>query len=125
MTVRGESLRSSRHSLCIVRFLTVCALGVVSCCIAGDPQPNPPSWPDSVYVFGPDSNLNEINAAVEEMSKSGRAILLINDRIISLTISKHSLDTFNKGPDNNGQFSDRRYAFLFKPGTYDVEIDVG
>ena len=28
-------------------------------------------------------------------------------------------------PANNGQWSAERYAFLFKPGQYDVEIPVG
>ena len=34
---------------------------------------------------------------------------------------------FNGGhtPANHGEFSDRRFAFLFKPGTYDVDVPVG
>ena len=65
-------------------------------------EPNPPTWPASVAVFGPgDAGMQDtINAAFA-------------------TNGGHS-------PGNHGQFSDKRFAFLFKPGTYEeVEVPVG
>jgi len=64
-------------------------------------EPNPPTWPDSVKVFGPESSKDDITKAV--------------------------LDAYakNGGQNENGQFSSDRYAFLFKPGNYDVDVPVG
>jgi hypothetical protein len=66
-------------------------------------EPNPPSWPDSVQVFSPSDDSGKIAGAIA-------AAFAIN--------GGHS-------PSNHGQFSDKRFAFLFKPGTYDVDAPVG
>ena len=65
-------------------------------------QPNPPKWPSSVQIFGP-----------SDAEKAQSAI--------------HAAFATNGGhsPSNHGQFSDKRFAFLFKPGTYDVDAPVG
>ena len=61
-------------------------------------QPNPPVFPESVVVFGPDdSNITETMA---ERSR------VLNDRA-------------------RGHFSSERLAFLFKPGRYGVEAKIG
>lgn len=61
-------------------------------------QPNPPVWPASVVVFGPDdANITERMA---ERSK------VLNNRAV-------------------GHFSSERLAFLFKPGRYAVEAKIG
>lgn len=73
-----------------------------------DPQPNPPVWPDSVLVFDPppgDEGAAEHGRDITE--KAGSAI--------------HELNFVDEG-----HFSDRRIALLFKPGTYkNVNIHVG
>ena len=61
-------------------------------------QPNPPVFPASVVVFGPDDrNISETMAARSEV---------LNDRA-------------------RGHFSSERLAFLFRPGRYDVEAKIG
>eukprot|EP00929_Paragymnodinium_shiwhaense_P103879 TRINITY_DN6771_c0_g1_i1.p1 TRINITY_DN6771_c0_g1~~TRINITY_DN6771_c0_g1_i1.p1 ORF type:complete len:728 (+),score=119.56 TRINITY_DN6771_c0_g1_i1:125-2308(+) len=66
-------------------------------------QPNPPIWPDSVKVFGPDTDYKEMEDAV------------------------HAAYQQNGGhyPGNHGQFSEGRFAFLFKKGTYHLDVPVG
>ena len=64
------------------------------------PQLNPPSWPRSVLVFGPEDH----SAVIEEIIDTATAQL--KDRAL-------------------GHFSDDRVALLFKPGRYDVDINVG
>lgn len=64
-------------------------------------EPNPPKWPDSVAVFAPgDADISE-KVAAAYASNGGH------------------------DPANHGQFSSKRFAFLFKPGTYDVDVPVG
>ena len=61
-------------------------------------QPNPPVFPASVVIFGPDdANITERMA---ERSK------VLNDRA-------------------RGHFSSERLAFLFKPGRYAVDAKIG
>jgi hypothetical protein len=63
-------------------------------------EANPPVWPSSVKVYGPgdDSTAQaDVNAAY----------------------------AINGGQPDHGQFSTSRFAFLFKPGSYDVEVPVG
>ena len=62
-------------------------------------EPNPPVWPDSVTVFGPD-DAAEANAVMTRLSTT------LNDRAA-------------------GHFSDERRAFLFKPGAYEMDVAVG
>ena len=62
-------------------------------------QPNPPVWPHSVTVFGPD-DAAEANAVMTQLSTT------LNDRAA-------------------GHFSDERRAFLFKPGAYEMDVAVG
>ncbi|CAK0900709.1 unnamed protein product, partial [Prorocentrum cordatum] len=64
-------------------------------------QPNPPAWPRSVRVFGPEDSAADIRSAVDEAYR------------------------VNGGEGNNGEFSQHRFAFLFRPGEYDVEVPVG
>jgi hypothetical protein len=63
-------------------------------------EPNPPTWPTSVKIYGPGDEAQakaDIAAAYE----------------------------VNGGQPDHGQFSKRRFAFLFKPGSYDLEVPVG
>lgn len=64
-------------------------------------QPNPPTWPSTVQVFGPSTSASIISSAVWEAF------------------------SVNGGDGNHGQWSSNRYAFLFEPGTYDVDVPVG
>jgi hypothetical protein len=64
-------------------------------------EPNPPAWPASVAVFGPG------DAGVQEKLNAAFA------------------NNGGHSPSNHGQFSDKRYAFLFKPGAYAVDAPVG
>lgn len=64
-------------------------------------EPNPPVWPASVAVFGP------------------------GDAGIEGTIATAYANNGGHTPANHGQFVSTRYAFLFKPGTYDVDCPVG
>lgn len=65
-------------------------------------QPNPPAWPASVTVFAPTDSADDINNAVQAAYRNNGG----------------------QSPCNNGQFSSYRYAFLFKPGTYNSEVSV-
>eukprot|EP00929_Paragymnodinium_shiwhaense_P093752 TRINITY_DN53_c0_g1_i8.p1 TRINITY_DN53_c0_g1~~TRINITY_DN53_c0_g1_i8.p1 ORF type:complete len:760 (-),score=142.06 TRINITY_DN53_c0_g1_i8:520-2799(-) len=66
-------------------------------------EPNPPTWPATVQVFGPSDASDKIKAAVEAaFAKNG-----------------------GQTPPDHGQFSSERYAFLFKPGKYSVDVPVG
>lgn len=66
-------------------------------------QPNPPVWPETVKVFGPETAVSEIQGAVDAAFA---------------TNGGHE-------PADHGHWSDLRYAFLFKPGRYNVEVPVG
>ena len=66
-------------------------------------EPNPPTWPASVSVFSPSDLPADIEAKVNAaFAKNG-----------------------GHEPANNGQFSDDRFAFLFKPGSYSSDVPVG
>jgi hypothetical protein len=64
-------------------------------------QPNPPKWPSTVSVFRP------------------------GDPTIAATVEAAYKVNGGHDPPCNGQFSAARYAFLFRPGTYDVDVPVG
>mmetsp|Transcript_27462 Transcript_27462/g.43458 ORF Transcript_27462/g.43458 Transcript_27462/m.43458 type:complete len:590 (+) Transcript_27462:35-1804(+) len=64
-------------------------------------EPNPPVWPPSVYVFEP------------------------GDDATQSIIDKIFAENGGTNPTWNGQFSDSRYALLFKPGQYGVDVNVG
>jgi hypothetical protein len=66
-------------------------------------EPNPPVWPNSVKIFNP----SQSTAVIEEAVNAAFA-----------TNGGHN-------PPNNGQFSTKRFAFLFKPGSYGAEVPVG
>mmetsp|Transcript_32763 Transcript_32763/g.75794 ORF Transcript_32763/g.75794 Transcript_32763/m.75794 type:complete len:607 (+) Transcript_32763:86-1906(+) len=68
---------------------------------AGGSEPNPPTWPDTVRVFDPS-----------------------DDDIQSVLDAAYATNG-GHDPAYNGQFSDARYAFMFKPGSYDVDVPVG
>eukprot|EP00929_Paragymnodinium_shiwhaense_P004610 TRINITY_DN10570_c0_g1_i1.p1 TRINITY_DN10570_c0_g1~~TRINITY_DN10570_c0_g1_i1.p1 ORF type:complete len:1372 (+),score=335.53 TRINITY_DN10570_c0_g1_i1:74-4189(+) len=68
---------------------------------ADGPEPTKPSWPDTVKVFGPEDNVQTIE-------------MLIKDAYGQ-----------NGGYDDRGQFVESRFAFLFRPGSYDVNVPVG
>mmetsp|Transcript_14865 Transcript_14865/g.28287 ORF Transcript_14865/g.28287 Transcript_14865/m.28287 type:complete len:89 (+) Transcript_14865:698-964(+) len=61
-------------------------------------QPNPPDWPDSVRIFSPADPTSLIEDAVNSAFK------------------------INGGQKDHGQFSVHRFAFLFKPGSYEAQI---
>jgi hypothetical protein len=69
-------------------------------------EPNPPTWPSSINLFNPSMS---------------------NDEILSLVNEAFT----NNGGDprtscSHGQFSDKRYAHLFLPGTYqNLDVPVG
>jgi len=85
---------SSRARLLVLAALQACAAGQ---------QPNPPQWPDSVRVFGPETPSAEIvSYANWAFNQNGGA-----------------------DPVNHGQFSSGRFAMLFRPGSYAVDIPVG
>jgi len=68
-------------------------------------EPNPPDWPSSVHVFSEATPRSQMEAAIAD-----------------------AWDTNGKQPpvgEPHGQFSSKRYAFLFKPGTYSVDVPVG
>lgn len=67
-------------------------------------QANPPVWPSSVHIFGPDDSSSTIQSVVmAAFSQNGGRV----------------------PEDNHGHFSDARFVFLFKPGTYANDIPVG
>jgi hypothetical protein len=77
-------------------------LSVLGGAAAGS-EPNPPNWPKSVAVFGPTDDVDKIEAVID-------AAFATNG---------------GHDPACHGQFGPNRYAFLFKPGTYDVDCPVG
>lgn len=72
--------------------------------VVGEPvvgEPNPPVWGEAVRVFSPtDPDIQEV---VE-------AAFAVNGGQV---------------PEDNGQFSSKRFAFLFKPGSYAQDVPVG
>ena len=64
-------------------------------------EPNPPQWPASVRVFSP------------------------TDTDIQATVDAAFAENGGHAPPNHGQFSSSRYAFLFRPGSYAVDVPVG
>ena len=64
-------------------------------------EPNPPQFPSSVRVFSP------------------------TDSDIDGTLAAAFATNGGHQPSNHGQFSEKRYAFLFQPGWYDVDAPVG
>jgi len=66
-------------------------------------QPNPPTFGSGVRVFGPDDNVQEIQSIVDAAFANNGG----------------------HDPPDHGHWSEHRYAFLFKPGSYDVEVPVG
>ena len=77
-------------------------LALLVCTLSSASEPNPPTWPDSVHVFGP----NDATDAAAKM------------------LAAYSVNG-GHSPSNHGQFSSARYAFMFKPGKYDVDAPVG
>ena len=64
-------------------------------------EPNPPVWPKGVHIYGPEDAL---------------------DRNLTAEIAELLTDLNNV---TTGHYSSERVALLFKPGTYDVEVEVG
>ena len=65
-------------------------------------QPNPPTWPSGVYIFDGENTQEAQEIIDEAFSNNG-----------------------GTDPDLNGQWSSKRYAFLFKPGNHDVNVSIG
>mmetsp|Transcript_29520 Transcript_29520/g.48017 ORF Transcript_29520/g.48017 Transcript_29520/m.48017 type:complete len:644 (+) Transcript_29520:71-2002(+) len=64
-------------------------------------QPNPPNWPDSVFIFDPTTeNIQD-------------------------TVNKIYLQNGGHNPPENGQFSEKRFVLMFTPGEYKVDVPVG
>lgn len=78
----------------------VLGLAVIGLALAGS-EPNPPNWPASVMVF---------DASMPVANISARVNAVYNE---------------NGGRKDNGQFSPDRYALMFLPGVYDVDVPVG
>ena len=64
-------------------------------------QPNPPTWPSSVKLIDP------------------------TDSSAQSTIDSIFKTQGGPSPANNGQFSDLRFALLFKPGHHNLSVNVG
>jgi len=65
-------------------------------------EPNPPNWPSNVFVLDP-SNSAQTQSIVDKIyAENG-----------------------GHEPPFHGQFSDSRYALLFKPGSHNVIVNVG
>jgi len=77
------------------------ALCVIDLVLVQCSEPNPPSWPSTVQVFGPETSPSDIQAKVD------------------------AAYAMNGGQPDNGQFSQERFAFMFKPGRYNVDVPVG
>mmetsp|Transcript_115621 Transcript_115621/g.367541 ORF Transcript_115621/g.367541 Transcript_115621/m.367541 type:complete len:648 (+) Transcript_115621:98-2041(+) len=67
-------------------------------------QANPPLWPPSVTIFSPDMNMTMVQEQVD---------------LAWMTNGKQG-----KGSPF-GQFSTSHFAFLFKPGSYSVDVPIG
>lgn len=94
--------RSALCCCCAALSLSLCsAAAQASATRNGDDEPNPPIWPASVSVFGPGTPAANITATVNAIYNE------------------------NGGRKDNGQFSSDRYALLFLPGRYDVDVPVG
>ena len=77
------------------------SLGLFSILFRVLAEPNPPEWPDTVYVYGPeDATSRNLTAEIAEL------LLQLNNV-------------------STGHYSSERKALLFKPGSYDVEVEVG
>jgi len=77
---------------CILAVLFVVSLG----------EPNPPTWPKSVYVFDPATSGN-------------------TQQVVNTIFSQNG----GHQPPFNGQWSNNRYALLFKPGNHNVQVNIG
>ena len=70
-------------------------------------EPNPPTWPGSVRVFTPEDTD-------------------INETVYAAFANNGGMCSGAAGPDcPPGQWSGERYAFLFMPGHYAVDVPVG
>ena len=65
-------------------------------------EPNPPKWPSSVFVFNPG-----------------------NDSYTQSVVDAVFAENGGTNPSFNGQWSNDRFAFLFQPGVYGVDVNVG
>jgi len=88
----------SDNMVCRGIIVLVCIVGFV---VAGS-EPNPPSWPSSVYVFNP--------ATPQTTQQTVDKIYSVNG---------------GNNPPFNGQWSPYRFALLFMPGTHNVTVNVG
>eukprot|EP01084_Bolivina_argentea_P275066 468997_1 len=79
--------------------ISIIFISLVSCLFA---EPNPPTWPSHVYVFDP-SDSSHTQQIVDQVYK----------------------EQGGTSPPLNGQFSNDRYAFLFKPGSHSVNVNIG
>lgn len=85
--------------------LVVMTICFVAAALTPQPQPNPPKWPDSVKIYSPSTPVGEMRADLQA-----------------------SWDSNGYQPpvgEAQGRFSVRRYAFLFKPGTYALDFPIG
>lgn len=84
-----------RHAACMQAKVAAAAPGILPL------QNNPPRWPDTVKVFSPDDEIAYVQKEVNHVWAQ------------------------NGGNHEHGQFSNHRFALLFKPGVYDVSVPVG
>jgi len=83
-----------------VQFLSLCLF--VFICRSFCQEPNPPNWPKNVFVLDP--------------STSDKSQTIV-DQIFS--------ENGGHDPPFHGQWSNSRYALLFKPGSHNVVVNVG
>eukprot|EP01060_Flectonema_neradi_P020126 TRINITY_DN2765_c2_g1_i1.p1 TRINITY_DN2765_c2_g1~~TRINITY_DN2765_c2_g1_i1.p1 ORF type:complete len:602 (+),score=151.16 TRINITY_DN2765_c2_g1_i1:66-1808(+) len=65
-------------------------------------EPNPPNWPGSVHIFRPGNDAQTQQVVNGVFQSNG-----------------------GQNPPFHGQFVKERYAFLFMPGTHNVDVPVG
>ncbi|CAK9033383.1 unnamed protein product [Durusdinium trenchii] len=76
-------------------------LGLLLLLWRGLGEPNPPEWPETVYIYGPeDASERNLTAEIAELLRELNNV-------------------------STGHYSSERKALLFKPGSYDVEVEVG
>jgi len=111
---RNSFLRAKSFSNRAPRAAVACrATPVLEQDTVGGDEPNPPKWPDSVIVINAGMDSNEIIKKTQKTSDN--------------------YDALATNPENNESgiygaahhFVEDRFAVLFEPGTYDVDLEVG
>lgn len=70
-------------------------------------EPNPPTWVENVKIFTPDGDMADYNKTIADIHSEQGGI------------------GSNPLYDVPNQWSWKRFALLFAPGTYDLKVEVG